>query len=99
MTNHKAPMGAEGWSAENPPPLLQLHSESSRPALTQEERERAKPGLRASLMRSPFYAQRIEKEGDAFLENWISGMACNRGLLNLPLSYPTPTSHKPICDS
>ena len=99
MNNHKSPVSEDSFSAENPPPLLQMNSEPSRPALTREERELVKPRLREHLSQSPYYAQQIAKWGDVFLDNWLSGMACNRGLLNLPLSSSTPTNDKPICDS
>ena len=92
MTSPKSPMSAEVFCAANPPPLLQMNSEPSRPALTREERELVKPRLREHLSQSPYYAQQIAKWGDVFLDNWLSGVACNRGLLNLPLSSYTPTN-------
>jgi hypothetical protein len=60
-----------------------MSSAPSRPVLTREERELVKPRLRAHLSQNPYYEQRIARQGDAFLESWIDGMPCDRGLLNL----------------
>jgi hypothetical protein len=91
MNSQIKPESLGSFSAQNPPPLLEMPYRPSRPPLTAEERELVKPRLSAHLSQNPFYAQQIAKLGDAFLNSWISGMACSRGLLDLPLPSSTPT--------
>ena len=66
--------------------LLTLDSKRSPAPLTDAERALVKERLREQFLHSPYYARRMQdpERAEAFLNAWLSGMACHRGLLPKP---------------